>query len=101
MKARNLPLPDWATERPSVPLKLAWFYKAWWELDTCRGYTEGQPTPIPWTAIYLYAKHHHIDVEYLYKMVASVDYEYIQYRSKKLRKELDQTTGKVKKSKRR
>lgn len=94
MKARGLPLPKWATERPTVPLKLAWFYKAWWELDSCRSYTEGQPLPIPWTAVYLYARHHHIDVDYLYKLVASVDFEYIKYRGEKLRKEFEKNKAK-------
>lgn len=92
-KARNLPLPKWHSERPVVPTKLLWFFRAWWDLDTCRSYTEGMPCPIPWTAVHEYATYHGVDLDYLYELISYMDKEFLEYRAKEAKHNMPKPSG--------
>lgn len=94
MKARNLPLPKWAQEVPTVPPHLAWFLSAWYDLDTCRFWTQGSPCPIPWTAILKYSEYHGVDMDYMHRLISCMDKEYIGYCTKKTEQSLNKTKHK-------
>lgn len=91
MKARNLPLPKWAQEIPTVPPHLTWFLNAWWELDTCRSWTQGSPCPIPWTAILQYSQYHGVDMDYMHRLISCMDKEYIGFCTKKAERSFSKT----------
>ena len=53
---RGDPTPFW-DRRPILPGSLAWVWRAWEELSTCRTYHMGGAGPIPWSAIHEWARH--------------------------------------------
>lgn len=87
-RVNKMPLPDHIKERPKVMIGLGIYWKAFWELSTCRaiGMMEG---PIPWLAMRAYAKD--IGLTGLSKMrfydiIRSMDNEYLSIRSKEAEK---------------
>lgn len=96
IKKRNLPIPDWFRNKPTVPLEQRWFWWAYWELDSCRQWTEGMPTPIQWTVIKDFSEYYDIDFEYLRIVVRGMDGAYLDYRAKKRQKDIDEQKRKSK-----
>jgi hypothetical protein len=54
-------LPEWATKRPELQRDDPFYINAFWELSSCRQYSQGAIGPIPWTAISEYADRHSLD----------------------------------------
>lgn len=72
-----------------MPDELRWFWQAFWELDTCRGYVDGVPLRIPWTAALEYARYHQIDFDYIWHLIVVLDGKYVAFRTKKHNEEID------------
>jgi hypothetical protein len=87
-RVNNMPLPDAIKERPVLMIGLEVYWKAFWELSTCRaiGMMEG---PIPWLAIRDYAFDFNLEglskVRF-YAIIRGMDNAYLRLRSKEIEK---------------
>lgn len=85
MRVNKMPAPKWIEEKPELLPGLEFYWKAFWELSTCRQVTTAEG-PIPWDAMYFWAEKHDINDEEFDRFVTvlkNVDNDYLKYRQKK------------------
>ncbi len=77
------PLPQWLIDKPSIPLGLGTYYRAYSDLHTCRpvGMAEGR---IPWIAANEWARRNGLsdhDFDDLWRIATALDVAYLDYRA--------------------
>lgn len=91
MRINRMKAPDWIENKPDLLIGLEFYWKAFWELSTCRqfGYGEG---PIPWLAMMQYARQYEIIGEEFDRFVLVLkfmDTEYLKFRHKKTQSKIN------------
>ncbi len=89
MRINQMPAPRWIVEKPELKLGLEFYWKAFWELATCRHVAQGAEGPIPWLAMQAYANQFEIRGEEFDRFILilkHMDTEYLKTRGKKLGK---------------
>ena len=89
MRINKMPAPKWIAEKPELKLGLAFYWKAFWELATCRQVAHGAVGPIPWMAMQAYAHQfeiHDDEFDRFVLILKHMDTEYLKSRGKKLGK---------------
>ena len=74
-RVNQMPLPDWLEHKPEITFGLQFYWKAFWELSTCRAIGMGEG-PIPWTAMHEYAQRYDVlgdDFDRFVLVVKAVD----------------------------
>lgn len=75
---------------PEICPGLEFFYKAFLDLNSCRGIGYGEEGPIPWTAMAQYCERKDVDLETeddLYFIVRSMDNDYLSWKRERAKRE--------------
>lgn len=83
-RVNKMPLPDFIQSKPNLRLGLEFYWKAFWELSTCRAVGMGEG-PIPWDALHSYGLRYLItgdEFDRFVTMIKALDVEYLTYRHK-------------------
>lgn len=89
MRINKMPPPKWIEEKPGLKIGLEFYWKAFWELATCRQISNGAEGPIPWLSMKEYANHFEIrddDFDRFVLVLKAVDTAYLTARGKKIGK---------------
>lgn len=93
------PLPNSIANAPDLEIGLQLFYVAFFELSTCRSFSQMSEGPIWWTAINDYCNQYNIrdsQRDDLFYHLNELDKVYLDYREKETKKQLDKNAKKGK-----
>ena len=84
-RAAHRDLPARIQKAPEMFAGYAFYYQAFWALNSCRpvGWGEGS---IPWTAVYAFAQAHRLpeeELDFLWFLIERLDSEYTRYQRAK------------------
>ena len=83
----GLPLPTTIQNAPQLTIGLEMYYKAFFDLTTCRTGLHGTEGPIVWTAVIKWAETYELDEEQrddLVHHIGQMDEVYLRFKTKKL-----------------
>ena len=89
MRINKMPAPKWIEEKPELKIGLEFYWRAFWELATCRQIAHGAEGPIPWTSMNEYATRFEIrgdEFDRFAMVIKAVDSKYLMSRGKKIGK---------------
>ena len=87
MRINKMPAPKWIEEKPELKFGLEFYWKAFWDLATCRQIAHGAEGPIPWTAMKEYANQFDIrgiEFDRFSAVLKILDSKYLMSRGKKI-----------------
>jgi hypothetical protein len=87
-EAKGLPPPGWALAEPPLCPGDDFFLTAFYDLSTCRPFTEGSPGPIPWHRVVEYADRSglHADVTQAFvHVLREMDSAYMKWAGDKMK----------------
>lgn len=89
-RINKMPLPDFLKDKPEIKFGLEFYWKAFWELSTCRAIGMGEG-PIPWGAMNDYAERHGIygdEFDRFVLIIKGMDAAYLEHRHKMQKRNL-------------
>lgn len=96
---KGRPVPLWAHEEPPIYQGDDFFLTAFFDLSTCRYYSEGTPGHIPWTSIIQYADWAGLYPEVcagFVRIIRAMDAVFLKWHAKKQKELVDREKRKTK-----